>query len=40
MAKAPKKPLRDWDVSLIGAIAKYIGRVKADSASSAIAKFG
>ena len=43
MAKArkpttPAKPLREWRVSLIGAKSKYIGRVEAADAESAIVK--
>ena len=37
MAKAAK-PLREWDVSIIGAKAKYVGRVLAADAEDAIAK--
>jgi hypothetical protein len=38
MAKGVKKPLREWRVSLIGAKSKYIGRVVAADAESAIDK--
>jgi len=40
MALKPTTPakLREWRVSLIGAKSKYIGRVEATEAESAIAK--
>jgi hypothetical protein len=34
----PKRPTREWRVSLIGAKSKYIGRVEAADAESAIDK--
>jgi len=34
----PVKPLREWRISLIGAGIKYVGRVEAADAESAIAK--
>ncbi len=34
----PTKPLREWRVSLIGAKSKYVGRIAAADAESAVAK--
>jgi hypothetical protein len=36
MAKAPKKPLREWRITLIRAKGEYLGRVEAPDAESAI----
>jgi len=38
MAKKAAKPLREWRISLIGAKAKYVGRVEASDAEVAIDK--